>query len=383
MLRMRMAVSGAVRRIWRLATAPFMLGSAKSITTTRGRSSNASSTAWCPSSASPTTRMSWSSSNMRRNPRRTRLWSSTSRTEIAGSGMRLLAMSLLRQYRHRKTHQGATRAAVLEFQTAVHQFRSLTHGNHAHPVALRTSETDTIIFHFKHHGFRQIPQANRRLLALGMLGDIVERFLHHTIEVDCDAAVQFPAGARFLVLYRNAGLLLETRQILTERALKSDFVEDHGMERVGQRTNFVQRGLNDLLHLAQIGAQRIRILRQAFSSALQHGSDRRQDLAEIIVKVAGNRAECILLHGNQLPGQFAATRGKDGNLFEQTAVVVHQVKAGEQNQHQHRRHEQIDVALHAGINAADADRRLLLGLVVLHQKPRHRRAESFLPGLER
>src|SRR5471032_329366 len=209
-----------------------MLGSAKSITTTRGRSSSASSTAWCPSSASPTTRMSGSSSNMRRNPRRTRLWSSTSSTEIAGSGMRLLAMSLLRQHRHRKTHQGATRAAVLEFQAAVHQFRSLTHGDHAHPVALRTSETDTIVFHFQHHGFRQIPQANRRLLALGMLGDIVERFLHHTIEVDCDAAVQFPAGAQFLVLYRNAGLLLETRQILTERALKSDFVEDHGMQRV-------------------------------------------------------------------------------------------------------------------------------------------------------
>ncbi len=49
MLSIRIAVSGAVRRIWRVATAPFMLGSAKSITTTRGLSAAASSTASWPS----------------------------------------------------------------------------------------------------------------------------------------------------------------------------------------------------------------------------------------------------------------------------------------------------------------------------------------------
>src|SRR5216683_15210 len=71
-----------------------MPGIAQSITITFGRSSSASLIAWTPSPASPATVISGSSSRMRRNPRRTREWSSTSKTEIL-SGMRIKLLASL------------------------------------------------------------------------------------------------------------------------------------------------------------------------------------------------------------------------------------------------------------------------------------------------
>ena len=64
------------------------------------------------------------------------------------------------------------------------------------------------------------------------------------------------------------------------------------------------------------------------------------------MQVAGDGAEGVLLHGDQLLRQFAAPRRERRHFLEQAAIVLHQVQAGEQNQHQHGRHEQVDVALH-------------------------------------
>src|ERR1019366_2779291 len=221
-LRIRMAVSGAARRIWRVATAPFMLGMAKSMTTTRGRSSAASCTAWWPSSASPTTVIDGSSSSMRRKPRRTRLWSSTRSTEICGS-----VMCLLNRGGHGEPDQRAAGTSILQVQKAVHQAGALAHGDQTHAVSVRSSEADALIFHFKHHRFRQIPQAHRRPVGLRMLGDVVERLLHYTVQVDGDLAVQFTCFAGLFVVYLNARLLLETGQVLIQRAFESDFVQNH------------------------------------------------------------------------------------------------------------------------------------------------------------
>ena len=66
--------------------------------------------------------------------------------------------------------------------------------------------------------------------------------------------------------------------------------------------------LDRIFGLAQIRAHGIGILRQAPSRALEHASDRGQDLSEIVMQLAGNGSKGILLHGNKLPGQFAAAR---------------------------------------------------------------------------
>src|ERR1017187_5071640 len=376
-LRIRMAVSGAVRRMWRAATAPFMLGMAKSMTTTFGSSSAASCTAWWPSSASPTTVIAGSSSSMRRKPRLTRLWSSTSRTEICGS-----VMGLLNSGGYGEPDQRAAGCEVLQVQEAVHQSGTLAHGDQAHAVSVRAWEDNTVIFHFEHYGFRQIAQAHRRPIGMRMLGDIVQRLLHDAIEVDGDGAVEFARLAGLLVVYLNARLFLVAGQILIHRSFESDFIQDHRMQRVREGAHLVERGLHDFLDLAQIGAQRVGV-RKSTAGALQHGSDRREDLAEIVVQVARDGAECVFLHGDQLLRQLAAPRREFRHLLKQAPVILHHVEAGEQNQHQHGRHEQVDVALHTGIHGANGGRGLLLGFVVLHQQPRHGGRDGLLACLER
>ena len=72
------------------------------------------------------------------------------------------------------------------------------------PYAVRASEARPVILHFEHHGLRQIAQAHRRPVGLRMPGDIVQRLLHHAVEMDRDAAVQFAAGARLLILHLDA-----------------------------------------------------------------------------------------------------------------------------------------------------------------------------------
>ena len=75
------------------------------------------------------------------------------------------------------------------------------------------------------------------------------------------------------------------------------------------------------------------------------------------MQLARDGAEGVLLHRDQLLGQFAAPLRERRHLLEHAAVVVHQVEAGEQNQHQHGRQKQIDVALDARVDAANAARR--------------------------
>src|ERR1035441_2715368 len=321
MLRIRMAVSGTACRMWRAATAPFMLGMAKSMTTTFGRSSAASCTAWWPSSASPTTVIAGSSSSMRRKPRRTRLWSSTSRTVIGGS-----VMGLQNSGGYREPDQRAAGTEVLQVQKAVHQSGALAHGDQAHAVSVRAWKANAVIFHFEHYGFRQIAHAHRRPVGMRMLGDIVQRLLHDAVEVDGDRAVEFARRAGLLVVYLNTRLFLKAGQVLIHRAFESDFVQDHRMQRVRQGAHLLERGLHDFLHLAHIGAQRGGVA-EAPAGALQHGSDRRQDLAEIIVQVAGDGAEGAFLHGDQLLRQLAAPRRKLRHLLKHAPVILLHVRS--------------------------------------------------------
>ena len=74
MLRIRIAVSGAARRMWRAATAPFMLGMREiHHHHLRAEFGGQFHGLDVRRSASPTTRIAGSSSSMRRKPRRTRL----------------------------------------------------------------------------------------------------------------------------------------------------------------------------------------------------------------------------------------------------------------------------------------------------------------------
>src|SRR5260370_16594930 len=92
-------------------------------------------------------------------------------------------------------------------------------------------------------------------------------------------AVELATGAGLLVVYFNARLLLEARQVLIERTFETDFVQDHRMQRVRQGAHFVEGGLHDLLHLAQVGAARVGVGRTP-AGPLQPASAPAEDLAQ-------------------------------------------------------------------------------------------------------
>ena len=94
-------------------------------------------------------------------------------------------------------------------------------------------------------------------------------------------------------------------------------------------------------------------------------------------------AQRRLLRGNQLLRQIAALFRQHSKLREQLPVRIDHIQAGEQDRQQRRAQKHIHLPLHAIINLADLQVGLLLALVVLHQKPRHRRAQRRLPRLQR
>src|SRR5579862_2288268 len=227
MLRINTAVSGYSSRMRRVATAPFILTSAKSITTTCGFRTPTASTASCPSLASPTTRTTGASSSRRRNPVRTKLWSSTSRTEISGSGM-----GHLRRQWHRHAHQHSALIALGEFDGAIHQPRPFAHRDQAQTLRELLLKSDALVLHLEHNCLCKETQPHRRALGLRMPGDVVQRFLNDAIEVNGNLPVQFAALARLLITYFNSRLPFEYRQVCVQRALEACLVENHGMQGV-------------------------------------------------------------------------------------------------------------------------------------------------------
>ena len=68
---------------------------------------------------------------------------------------------------------------------------------------------------------------------------------------------------------------------------------------------------------------------------------------------------------------------------EQPPVRANQVQAGGDDRRQRRGEEPVDLPLHPAVDVLHLLRGLLLGLVVLHEQPRHRGAERRLPRLQR
>ena len=116
---------------------------------------------------------------------------------------------------------------------------------------------------------------------------------------------------------------------------------------------------------------------------LQHHADRREDLPEVIMQIARDRAEDILLHRNQLLRQIAALRGQRLHASEELPVVVHQIKAGEQDHDEHRGEKNVHIALHAAVEFRGANGGGPFAFVVLHQQARDRRAQRGLSCLQR
>ena len=81
------------------------------------------------------------------------------------------------------------------------------------------------------------------------------------------------------------------------------------MQGLGKRSNVVQCRLRDALYFFQLLAKR-RFIGQVISSAAQHGPDRGQDLAELVVQFTGDMPQGGLLCRDQFLRQFASLFGE-------------------------------------------------------------------------
>src|SRR5215467_13022568 len=202
MVRKRILVSWRFFLIWRAASKDERPGMPMSISTMSGRSSRAFSTASPPSGDSPMTSKSLSLSSKRRTPWRNSVWSSTSKHLIFGMGIssqHLIwtsrsASRKLRRRRFRRRCRLARRHSNFDARSFPfgrdHARNPAQNGNaffdagQSKRAAWRTApalNADSIVFHNYKHLVVLADHLHARVPRFGVLGHVVQRFLHHAI----------------------------------------------------------------------------------------------------------------------------------------------------------------------------------------------------------
>src|SRR5215469_10584086 len=175
MLRIMILISGSRLRIWDVASTPFSIGMAMSITTILGRSSAARRTASRPSEASPTTETSGDFSSSARRPWRTIPWSSAINTRKF--------MLLLRD---RQQDRNACAPARLRFdvQSSSDLAYTLLHAEQpkAAPPRFPAVKPDSVILDNRPDIAGMPVNGHLDLLRIGMPTGICERLLHDPVD---------------------------------------------------------------------------------------------------------------------------------------------------------------------------------------------------------
>src|SRR5262247_935359 len=175
---------------------------AQSMTTTRGLSWMASSTASLPSLASPRTVM---------------------RSDTSVRPLRV-------RQRHAHAHQCPSFAWACEFDRPADERRPLAHCHDAE-TAMRRRRVGAlaVIFDVELEQRTGEAKAHPRLCDAGVPRDIGQRFLKDAIDVNRDRKIDRSGGSDALVRDRNSGLPLDSRNIPVQRPLESDLLEQRGM----------------------------------------------------------------------------------------------------------------------------------------------------------
>src|SRR5690348_7572386 len=154
------------------------------------------------------------------------------------------------------------------------------------------------------------------------------------------------------------------------------------MQRLGKRADVVERALRDFADLTQIGAER-RILRQMFFRATEERADSRQNLAELVVELAGYVTQGGFLSRDQFLGEIAALTRERVELREKAAIRTHEIKAGQDNCNQNRGQKKKYLPLNPIVDLTDLPGRLLLADVVFNELAGDGGGERCLAGLQR
>src|ERR1017187_774450 len=178
MLRITTPTREFAARMRRVASMPFILGIARSITTTSGASVSANRTLSRPSAASATTVMSLSRSSMARRPSRTTVWSSANK-------MRIGVMSIpLVQFGHRqhRMNQGPSPRLRTNSEATSQAPYPLLHTQQAQTAQETGIETGAVILHGYVHPLALLANRHFYGAGIGVSDCIVHRLLHQPVD---------------------------------------------------------------------------------------------------------------------------------------------------------------------------------------------------------
>src|SRR3954466_14842630 len=158
---------------------PDVPGIAQSITTTCGLSDAASFTASSPSLASPTTVTAGSSSNSRRNPRRTSVWSSARRTVI------LFAMCVLAFDWNSQPDERPSARRLEKLERATQHLRSFPHRNDPQAASIGSrGRSFAVVFYVQLDHVTLRAESHPCLCDPRVPGHVVQRLLHDAVDMN-------------------------------------------------------------------------------------------------------------------------------------------------------------------------------------------------------
>src|SRR3954468_3494027 len=246
MLRIRMRLPGRCFISSMDAWRPFISGMAMSITITSGSTFLTSAMPSRPLPASPMTVMSGSSSRMRRNPCRTRAWSSTRTSRMGCDPLCSANVCLLlvlvgdgRRCRHLQRHAHADdesgRIRGPECERAAHQLGAFPHADEpdALPAVLALGgwrEPAAAVLDLELHAIVHLPEPHEGLGRSRVATHVGERLLHDAIDVNRRLGRDQANRAALLEPCVDAVLSPELLHVPRERLLQAEVVEHDRVE---------------------------------------------------------------------------------------------------------------------------------------------------------
>ncbi len=165
----------------------------------------------------------------------------------------------------------------------------------------------------------------------------------------------------------NAGLLLELIHASLQRPRQPEVVEHPRMQPLRPVPDSIQRLLGDAAHLLQLRPER-RVGGRMPPRPSQHRANRGEDLPEVVVQLARERALQILLHPHHPLRQCPQLRVQPFDGQERAAVGRHHPSAESRGDDEDHADQEENLASDPIVNRAVGLRGLLLHLIVGDQE---------------
>src|SRR5882672_5906193 len=313
-------VSGHLSTMRRVASTPSSSGIAMSMMTISGRSRRAWATASRPLPATATTCKSLPPSSRARRPSLTTAWSSASITE---TGMVTSPSSIVF---HQHLH--ATVGAGLQTELRPDRLGPLAHDEEP-PARLRAGtvdalriEADAVVAHREDRAPVLAPDRDLHALCVGVLGDIVERFLGDAEHGKIDRLGQVRSPSLFFEGDRNSRPARKAGGERAQRGRKAVIVQRVGPQLRHDVAHGVDRAFDERTAILQARGQLgFRPSGQAAGDDTQIDSERGEILPDPVVQLGSEQSAFGLLHLDQAPGGGLKAVGVTVEIFLHALAV--------------------------------------------------------------